>query len=403
MADGQKSQIIDVRKSYLPVDPNAFAQNLVGTERSEDGEEKTIPVTAYEGYNFLPTPYGYRSYFGQNAELSLQPLLSRSQHIIPFRNTTGKTFLIALCEDGIWIADTTIAGASWVQVVTHTYDLNIFEQWTWCFLDNKIYAYKQGYSEVYVNSETITFDVTFGQLIPSFLNMPGQIGIFKAGIRLGFWDSANSISWSSTTNIMDFTPSIETLAGNAIFSNVVGSIVAIKSHAGNFIIYSTGSIIGAVYTIDGTNVWDTKSILGVGILHPRSVTTMSMDYNHYAWTTGGAYRIDQYNKLGGKFPITVTIPEVFDLLKESRLPVFLSCLEDRYLCFEVASDDYLVGRSTAVRLGIDPTRTSVKLAEEFWDGDITLLPTQADGNLGKTILQQLQEANIPGLDLSCLG
>ena len=34
---------------------------------------------------------------------------------------------------------------------------------------------------------------------PSFLNMAGQKGIFRAGIRLGFWDSLGSVQarWSS--------------------------------------------------------------------------------------------------------------------------------------------------------------------------------------------------------------
>ena len=81
----QRAQIIDITKSFLPGDPNAFVQNLINTDR-EDGEEKAFPVLPFEGYNFLPTPYGYKSYFGTNSKLGLSTLASRVQWVLSYQH-----------------------------------------------------------------------------------------------------------------------------------------------------------------------------------------------------------------------------------------------------------------------------------------------------------------------------
>ena len=123
----QKPQIVDITKSYLPGDPNAFVQNLVNTDR-EDGEEKTLPLVPYEGYNFLPTSYGYKSFFGTNSQFGISALSSRVQHVLLYQIPTYKSRLIALCEDGIWVCTADGQHTSWVQVVTHTFDANIYEE-----------------------------------------------------------------------------------------------------------------------------------------------------------------------------------------------------------------------------------------------------------------------------------
>ena len=75
-------------------------------------------------------------------------------------------------------------------------------------------------------------------LLPSWI-WQDRWGIFRANGRLGFWDSANSVSWSSLFSFIDFTPSLETLAGFATFNDVLGRIVTIKASGSGFIIYST--------------------------------------------------------------------------------------------------------------------------------------------------------------------
>ena len=147
----QKAQVIDVTKSYIPGDPNAIPVNLVSTNR-EDGEEQTIPVTAIEGFNFLPTAYGYRAYFGTDAELFVSKLTSRAQCVLLFQGFTYKNMFVALCEDGIWVVDPNQPGSVWTKMVSIAYDPQIFQEWTWCVIENTLYMYSQGGSLVYTVS-----------------------------------------------------------------------------------------------------------------------------------------------------------------------------------------------------------------------------------------------------------
>ena len=486
----QKPQIVDITKSFVPGDPNAFVQNLVNTDR-EDGEEKTLPLVPYEGYNFLPTSYGYKSFFGTNAQFGISALGSRVQHVLLYQIPTYKSRLIVLCEDGIWVCTADGQHTSWVQVVMHTFDANIYEEWTWCVIENILYMYKQGTAQVYKTAigtwtipagaptvgdivglpsayqafvvtdgnlgadtdfwngnyyeiflqysdgtdfglqETsnwglspadgdtsfsiavsgtppntadrvrvyiydddlgdtfykdfllsafplsildltgfslaagfeaqtlyedgapstpeviLTNDLTITSFVPSFLNMAGQLGIFKAGLRLGMWDSANSVSWSSNLDLTDFTPSIENLAGNTIFGSVVGRIVHCRGHGEGFIVYSTKSIVGATFSASGNLLWDAKKILdNTGISFSRAVSTGKTDSEHFVFATTGIYALGKYNPLAGKYEAEPIIPEVYDFLKESRDPVYLTVLQDRYLCFSLIADTYLYGKQS---------------------------------------------------------
>lgn len=521
----QKPQIVDITKSYLPGDPNAYVQSLVNTDR-EDGEEKTMPMMAYDGYNFLPTAYGYKSFFGTNAALAVTALSSRVQFVLLFQTPSYKNRLIALCEDGIWVCTADGTYADWVQVVTHSFDPAIFEEWTWCVIENVLYMYKQGTAQVYrttigswvipavpgalvgdpttyqtfavvegatgsgldftsgsfyqidiqykggtayslegnilpltemvgangsfdisisagtapvttpsltdtvrvyiydvnsadtfykdfllsvfpisipdytgfnnggafepqtltvvgVASVTYTNDVTITSFVPSFLTMTGQMGIFRAGLRLGMWDSANSVSWSSNLDLTDFTPSIENLAGNTIFGRVVGRIVNCKGHGEGFIVYSTKSVVGVTFTAQGNLLWDAKAVLdNTGIANSRAVACGKTDSEHFLFGTTGIYTIGKYNALAGKYDAEPILPEVYDLLKESRDPIYLAVLQDRYLCFQCVDEAYIYGRqsfSTGLAnpytVIVDwftpstgyPTATSAILPEQLWE------------------------------------
>lgn len=391
----QKPQVVDITKSYLPCDPEHFLENMMNTQK-EDGEEETLPIVAFEGYNFLPTSYGYRSYFGQNSNLGIGALTSRVQHIINFQTSTYVNYLIAMCEDGIWIKDLTVAGA-WTHSVTNTFDPDIFEEWTYCTIENILYMYRQAGDSVYHTIDTAGV-LTIDSFTPTFLNMAGQIGIFKAGTRLGFWDSANSVSWSSNLELHNFTPDLENLAGNAIFAEIVGKIVTIRSSGQTFIIYSSGSIVGTAFMESSNLVWDSKKILEVGIINPRNICFGSSDSEHFAWTTGGVYKIGKYAPMTGKYELELIVPELYDLLKESRNPVYLDCLHERYLCFQVFDTKYLLGTTSSNTHGIDPTLTHLKIGEDYWDGDYTVLPDVLDGNVIKTIIDQWLAGNDPDSD-----
>lgn len=625
----QKPQIVDITKSFLPGDPNAFVQNLVNTDR-EDGEEKTFPLLPYEGYNFLPTAYGYKSFFGTNSELGIEALASRAQFVLLYQIPTFKSRLIALCEDGIWVATADGQLTVWTQVVTHTFDPDVFEEWTWCIIENVLYMYKQGTAQVYrtaigtwavtsgnvgnpsdyqtfaiaenatlgyfVSGQTygiyvaykenggnryspsveflgnfspvaascslqinitgskpeagidyviyivdatagftfveivstgpilitsltgtiredilvysgfalsdtgtgtgdfdaaawevyvqytgvsvtyrdkqllgtstpgtnvditvdnpytipesgnfrmilrqvasstyyykdftaavsyvatsltgftaatlgtlpdvypldpisLTNDLTITSFVPSFLNMSGQMGIFRAGLRLGMWDSANSVSWSSNLDLTDFTPSIENLAGNTIFGSVVGRIIHCRGHGEGFVVYSTKSIVGATFSATGNLLWDGKKILdNTGISFSRAVCCGKTDSEHYVFATTGIYTIGKYNALAGKYDAEPVLVEVYDLLKESRDPVYMTVLQDRYLCFSLIDDTYISGKLSFYTGYVNPyeiivdwyvpddgpsTGTETLLPEQFYE----IIRNELGGKRGKS-------------------
>jgi hypothetical protein len=387
----QKAQIIDVRRSYTPIDPNSQSQNLVGTFR-EDGEEPTDAVAPYEGYNFLPTEYGYRSYFG-TSPLSLAALPSRVQECIAYQTPDYKRHYIALCEDGIWVSQ---ADNTWSQKIIHSYDSEVFEKWTHCIIENVLYCYKQGYSIIYKTTFDMSFVVGIESISPTFLNMPGQMGIFKAGTRLGMWDSDNSISWSSTFDFSDFTPAQETLAGNTKFIDVLGKIVSINAHGEGYIIYSTKSIVGASLNLNGSLLWEGRKILSnAGITHSRSVCFSSINSEQYAYTTAGIVKIGKYSPAAGRYEVEWLFPEFVDLIKEDNKAIALTLLHNRYLTFSVADDRYIDRITSFEQRVVDPQKTALVLADGYWDGDITVLPSIMDGNMFKTIIDQWLAQNQP--------
>lgn len=161
---------------------------------------------------------------------------------------------------------------------------------------------------------------------PTFLNMAGQQGIFRAGFQLGFWDSANAVACSSVNDLMDFEPSVETLASVTTYSKVTGRIVTIIPEENNFIIYATRSIVRCVNNVSATQQWEPDSIThAAGIAYPSQVAVGSQESDQYVYTSVGLARIR-----GGEFEII--FPEVYDVLKaREEEVVYLKMLEGRYL------------------------------------------------------------------------
>jgi hypothetical protein len=630
----QTSKPIEVNKTFIPGDPNAFPSNIIFNAGEDDPSERN-PILAYEGWNFLPTGYGYKSYFGTTGELNIDSLLSRVDWILLYQRKTFENFLIALAEDGIWIKASNVIGPWTHSIVLPIPTPGEHTEWTWCVIGEDFYAYRQAGANVYrispyqkfwipddpiaiidavitvvastipfatyeyyvaykllvsghvaihgeaspevlidnandsviitwnehvpkdgfidkyvlyrknigsgavvykelapingltapsdfsnaawVNSNTtetvnviaapdgtVTADLlkedaatsthkiaqnvaaygaaaiyrgsvyikkagrdfaivalqdnttgaayayfdlvnglisqnalasgagwtnvsasikdmedgwflcsvqgtkaaagtvsieiylsvlgvggvgisylgdatsgvylwnaitqplvytntdsgagwTAGTLplaaaieydsyalqtqTPNTLNMLGQLGIFKAGSRLGFWDSENSISWSGLDDKMDFVPSLTTLASaGQKFDDVIGKIVTIKQSKENFIIYSTKSIVFIQRNITEAFIWKSYPITNkTGIAYPREVTTGTVDTEHFAWTSMGLMKIDAMS-------FEIILAGVTDFLKESKDPVYLSLLQNRYLFLELISPDYVYGK-----------------------------------------------------------
>ena len=139
----QTSKVIDITKTFIPVDPEAFPSNM-GFTGKEDSPTEEEAVSAFEGYNFMPTSYGYRSYFGINSLLQADSLTSRVDDIFVVQSAEFANYIIALCEDGIWMKQGE-AVTAWVQVVTIPVpDPGYTKRWTKTAIGNTLYCYQAG-------------------------------------------------------------------------------------------------------------------------------------------------------------------------------------------------------------------------------------------------------------------
>lgn len=345
----QEAKFIDVTRSYIPIDPNSFPKGLHIATR-EDLPENRVPVSAYKGYNFLPTSYGYKSYFGINSKLDIDSLNARVDRIFTFQNDILENVLIALCDTGIWIKKGEASGA-WTQalVIAPDPDPNVYFPWSWCIINNDFYCYRQGAANYQkIVSDSVT-GVAVSSVVPNFLNMAGQVEIFRAGARLGFRDSDDSFAWSNLDDFADFTPSLETLAGNAKFTEIQGKAVTIKSHGPGFMVYATKSILYVQENVENIYRWKPRIVSSnSGISYPRQVTVGEPDTTHFVYASDGLKRIE--NAVA-----EVIVPEVTDFLKEYSKPTYLNFLNNRYLFLEILDDDYLTGNVQFSRVDVPPS------------------------------------------------
>lgn len=347
-----QAAVIRVAESLIPLPPEAFPKNLSRTGR-EDVPETMFPILAYDGQNILPTPWGYRSYFATNEKLlkdSVARLLStvRCENIFWYQSAQLDNVLVALASDGIYITNTD-TDVDWIKVVDlAASDTNplVRKQWSFCTINNITFMYLQGTSSFYglvdvaryaeaatptiitgatVSQVAINWNVGVLSYTPTFLNMAGQLGIFKAGNRLGFWDSDTSVSWSSALYVEDFTPSVTTLAGFSKFVDVVGGITKICQHGDGFIIYCTRSIVGVTNNINEKSKFSGRAILSnVGVLFDRQIAVAQPDSLHYVLTSSGLYTITNFNP-------EVIATEILDGLVEANNYLALDFVDGRYL------------------------------------------------------------------------
>lgn len=347
-----QAAVIRVAESLIPLPPEAFPKNLSRTAR-EDSPESMFPILAYDGQNILPTPWGYRSYFATNEKLlkdAVARLLSnvRCENIFWYQSVQLDNVLVALASDGIYITNTDIDTA-WIKVVNLSAadtDPLVRKQWSFCTINNITFMYLQGTGSFYglvdsaryaeAATPTIITGATVSQVAthwnvgvlsytPTFLNMAGQLGIFKAGNRLGFWDSDASVSWSSALYVEDFTPSVTTLAGFSKFADVIGSITRICQHGDGFIIYATRSIVGVSNNVNEKSKFSGRALLSnSGVLFDRQIAVAQPDSLHYALTSSGLYTITNFQP-------EVIATDIIDGLVEANDYLCLDYIDGRYL------------------------------------------------------------------------
>lgn len=373
------AKFIDITRTYLPVDPNSFPVSMHGTGQ-EDNPEDRIPVMPYEGHNFLPTAYGYKSYFGTNAEIGIDALTAKVDFLFMYQNTNFENILIALTETGIWTKRASSSGA-WTQsvVIAAPVDPAVHYDWTYVVISQVLYCYRQNYASYQKIVSDVTNGIVITSIVPNTLNMSAQMGIFRAGGRLGFWDSADSVAWSNQDDYTDFVTSVLTLAGSQKFIDLNGRIVHIMGHGPGFMIYGTKSILFVYPSSDATNQWAVNVIFSNnGIVYSRMCVADSPDTMHYAMTDSGMYKIQN-----AKAESIIT--EVTDVLAKHNAPIYLSFLEGRYLFLEILDPTFLEGMVQFSEGSVDALEyvfpgSSVTLAQAI--ADETLVGTNMCSTVG---------------------
>ena len=228
----QAAKIIDVTRSFIPVDPNAYPETLHSTEK-EDSPENRIPVVPYIGHNFLPTSYGYKSFFGVNAALDIDTLApNKPDYVFIFQNLAYQNILVALCDTGIWAKPADTNGA-WTQLVAKAAPAaTVFYEWYYVTIKNKLYCFRANDTAFYQIDTDIEqpLGVVCEEIVPNFITITAQLGMFKLGARIGFWDGTNAVAWGNPDDLSDFTPSVLTGVNVTTFNSVVGKISQIRSH-----------------------------------------------------------------------------------------------------------------------------------------------------------------------------
>jgi hypothetical protein len=364
MAQNQTVKYIDITRSYLPMNPNSFPDGL---QIADMREEDRVPVMAYEARNVMPTSYGYKSFFGLDTAMPFDPLPLRLDAVFVFQTLTRKNILIALGASGLYYkAGAEVDNSEWthaVQLLDET-DTGKYYPWSYCVLASELYCYRANGEHVYkISTDADEPDeVKIESLTPTFLNMEAQMGVFRAGNRLGMWDSDSSVAWSSLDNLLDFEPDLKTLAGSSKFSDVTGSITTILNHGNGFLIYSTQSVVYVQSDPDGLFLWKPSPILeGSGVAYPNQVAVGVPDTVHFVYSTTGLYTIQNAAP-------EVIVPEVYDFFKTFKGPKYLKLMGGRYLFVHVMAEDFINAfpqYSTVAIPGLSFTLSATSMEEAY--------------------------------------
>lgn len=348
----QSAKIIDVTRTFIPVDPNTFPESLHGTQK-EDFPEQRFPVVPYIGHNFLPTAYGYRSYFGTNAALQIDSLSpNKPDRIFMFQSLTYRNVLVALCDTGIWYKDSSATGA-WEQAVALPApgDTDFYE-WYATIIKNKLYVFRNNGAGYYViqTDPLAAQGVTLETKVPTFITVANQLGMSRLGSRLVFWDANNAIAWSSPDDLNDFTPAILTSANVTTFNSILGRVSSIVPHGKHAIAYASKSIVllqvepGETFLVRAVPI-----MTNCGVPYQKQVVASVPDTVHFCYTDTGIFKIE-----AGK-PEQI-VPEFYDYLKPyNAKPVYLQTLQGRYLCFEMLDPNALEGNALFTKTVIPAT------------------------------------------------
>lgn len=141
------------------------------------------------------------------------------------------------------------------------------------------------------------------------------LGFISSGNYLIAYDT-NTIYWSSTTNVLDFTPSLITGAGSAVPTDLQGNITACVPITNGFLILTTEGILSAQYSGNATYPWIFKAVAGGGpVIGIEAISHDLVDDTQVGWTSSGLCTVNANQ-------CTVQEAEISDFLKGDAIESF---------------------------------------------------------------------------------
>ena len=395
-----KGYKIDVSRSIRVGDNKSREAPTLGFAYREDAPTENEEVLATEYSNVLPTDRGYRSAFdllpyhsgfnypstfryveGRNQSEAVKA--SPKQHVLWLETGSLERVGVLLGEDGIWFIaprlghlshettklDSNAYVRDWGIIHSMPYETGVRYLWTYCVIDGVVYAYRQGNAELYIITDfAITLRNESAEVVweneylqfrvykatPTFLNMEGQMGVFRADNRLGFWDSDNSIAWSSALDKLDFKPDVTTFAGITKYSEVAGVITKVVEHGKGFIIYASRSIVHCQALANSPEKWAGAAVIGnSGVQYDTQIAVGHPSTIHYVWVDNSMAIIENGS-------IQFSLPELSDMVKWQNSLVMLTAPCSRYLYISLGQHWTGADFNRRARVLLDPN------GEPFW-------------------------------------
>lgn len=249
------------------------------TSNEDADKDKGIPQLYY-CHNVMPMAQGFQS-VGFNNQINPFPTEDKFTNVFVLRDASagvevffsstsdGRNFVLPFGNPS-WQQINSIAGTAGKMITT-------------AFVNGQTYLYFAGVGcYKYVASSNTLVAVTLTGLTASSI-----VGIVAASGYMIAW-TTNAVSWSSTTDPTDFTPSLTTGAGGGGVEAAKGPILGCVSHQMGFMVYSLENCVAASYSGNSRYPFNYKEIVASGGL--GSLDYISYDAesgNHYAYTTSG--------------------------------------------------------------------------------------------------------------------
>ena len=282
---GRSVVIPQLDENYLP--------KAINSTTSDSDHDRGIPQVSY-GHNIVPVGQGYKS-VAYNAVVGAVVGHTDFFKTQVVRDSAGNKALLGFTSaGGIYMLASSVV--SWTPIVIAGWTgANLV---TFAFCNGNTYVCLQGLGIylVVITAPGLTLQVLTG------ITAANMLGICDSNNYLICFDS-QVIYWSSTTNVLDFVPSLITGAGSATPNDLSGLIILVAGLNNGFVIYSSACPIVASYSGNTNYPWIFRSAaFGAGLTKEDSVTQGDGLGFHWAWTTAGLIKVTSGSGCSQEFP-----------------------------------------------------------------------------------------------------